>query len=305
MEGPEDPHLGRNARKTIQSPPAEVDTCEPAPAAVPSPMSARHSQKPADPRALAQQIAAAERELSRRARESLEGAEGPEAWFGLVEQAVVQLRRMARELECLPALPGESPSSRSPEDAVDMSDRKRCQHADNVLIGHASVASVSEVLGFLSAMGKSGVLWVDVPQESFLVQLKDGAVVYAQGNNPPGGQRLGEILVRQGALDTEEMRLALREASEANEVLGGHMVRKGTITAAQLSRALAEQAQMIFHRMFGNPEASYHFEDGVRMVDSQDVRLNVIQLLLESARVSDEGRMHLQAGVPVSLARCD
>jgi hypothetical protein len=57
--------------------------------------------------------------------------------------------------------------------------------------------------------------------------------------------------------------------------------------------------------MFGTPDASYHFEDGVRMVESQDVRLNVIQLLLESARVSDEGRMHLQAGVPVSLARCD
>ena len=29
------------------------------------------------------------------------------------------------------------------------------------------------------------------------------------------------------------------------------------------------------------------------------------QLLLESARVNDEDRMHLEAGVQVSLARCD
>lgn len=253
------------------------------------------------------QISTAERELSRRAREGLEGGAGAEAWFGLLEEAVVQLRRTARELERLPSSsPGDAQTpGRTPGDAVDMSGHRRCTHADNVLIGHVSVASVSEVLGFLSAMGKSGVLWVDVARESFLVQLKDGAVVYAQGNNPPEGQRLGEILVRQGSIDAEGMSRALREAVEANEVLGAHMVRNGTITAPQLSRALAEQAQMIFHRMFGTPDASYHFEDGVRMVDSQDVRLNVIQLLLESARVSDEGRMNLQAGVPVSLARCD
>jgi hypothetical protein len=270
-------------------------------------MSARSPQKPVDPKALATLLSNAERELSRQARERLEAGAGAEDWFGLIEAAVVQLRRTARELESLPAsAPGEAPAvGRHPEDAVDMSGHRRCNHADNVLIGHVSVASVSEVLGFLSAMGKSGVLWVDVPKESFLVQLKDGAVVYAQGNNPPEGQRLGEILIRQGAIDVEGMRRALREAVEAGEVLGAHMVRKGTITAAQLSRALAEQAQMIFHRMFGTPDASYHFEDGVRMVESQDVRLNVIQLLLESARVSDEGRMHLQAGVPVSLARCD
>lgn len=269
-------------------------------------MSSRSPQKPVDPRALSKQLSDAERDLSRRAREGLEGTQGAEAWFGLLEQAVMHLRRTARELDSLPgATPAEADAARHPEDAVDMSGRRRCEHADNVLIGHASVASVSEVLGFLSAMGKSGVLWVDVPQESFLVQLKDGAVVYAQGDNPPQGQRLGEILVRQGAVEAEDMRHALRQAADASEVLGAYLVRSGTITPAQLSRALAEQAQMIFHRMFGNPEASYHFEDGVRMVDSQDVRLNVIQLLLESARVSDEGRMNLQAGVPVSLARCD
>lgn len=269
-------------------------------------MSARPPQQPVDPEALAKLLSSAERDLSRQARERLELGAGAEAWFGLVEEAVVQLRRTARELGRLPR-PSDASAhgSRNPEDAVDMSGRPQCRHADNVLIGHASVASVSEVLGFLSAMGKSGVLWVDVPRESFLVQLKDGAVVYAQGDNPPEGQRLGEILVRQGSVDAEEMALALCKASDTHEVLGARLLRSGTITPAQLSRALAEQAQTIFHRMFGNPEASYHFEDGVRMVDSQDVRLNVIQLLLESARVNDEGRMHLQAGVQVSLARCD
>lgn len=269
-------------------------------------MSARSPQKPADPAALAKQLSAAERDLSRQAREKLEVGEEGEAWFALLEEAVIQLRRTARELERLPAAEqGSEMAPRDPDGGVDMSSRPTCRHESNVLTGHAAVASVSEVLGFLSAMGKSGVLWVDEPRESFLVQLKDGAVVYAQGDNPPQGQRLGEILIRMEVVDPEEMALALREASDAHEVLGAHLVKSGTITPAQLSSALAEQAQMIFHRMFGNPEASYHFEDGVSMVDSQDVRLNVIQLLLESARASDEDRMHLQAGVPVSLARCD
>ena len=272
-------------------------------------MSAPDPKHSSDVHALARALSGKERELSRQAREYLESSdEGDrEAWFRLVEEAAVQLRRTARELEALPVGTGSGgrPRERLPEDAVDMSERVRPELADNVLTGHASVASVSEVLGFLSAMSKSGVLWVDVPTESFLVQLKEGSVVYAQGDNPPSGQRLGEILVRNDSISEKDMQDALRAATECHEVLGAFMVRTEMISQVQLSRALAEQAQMIFHRMFGNPEATYQFEDGVRMVDSQDVRLNVIQLLLESARVNDEDRMHLQAGVPVSLARCD
>jgi hypothetical protein len=269
-------------------------------------MSAAVPRKPFDMRTLARALAEKERDLSRQAREFLERSDAGsnDAWFALVEQAVVQLRRTARELEaCSPNGTATNGASKDSLQKADLRTRPERKVADNVLSGHASVAAVSEVLGFLSAMGKSGVLWVDVPTECFLVQLKHGSVVYAQGDNPPKGQRLGEILMGRQTITEEVLRTALERASASHEVLGGYLVRENLISQVQLSSALAEQAQMIFHRMFGNPDATYQFEDGVRMVESQDVRLNVIQLLLESARVNDEGRLQIEAGVPVTLAR--
>jgi len=162
---------------------------------------------------------------------------------------------------------------------------------------------VSELLGFLSSLRKSGMLWVETPRESFLLQLHEGAVIYAHGDNPPEGQLLGEILVRNQALPREKLAWALVESSAGKDVLGTHLVRKGLISAEDLTRALAEQAQMIFDRLFGSDEATYQFENGGRLVDSADVRLNVIQLLLESARANDECRQQVEAGVGVPLAK--
>ena len=62
-------------------------------------MSARSPQKPVDSKSLATLLSTAERELSRQARERLEGGAGSEDWFALLEEAVVHLRRTARELE--------------------------------------------------------------------------------------------------------------------------------------------------------------------------------------------------------------
>jgi hypothetical protein len=52
-------------------------------------MSARSPQQPVDPEALAKLLSDVERDLSRQARERLELGTGGEAWFALVEEAVV------------------------------------------------------------------------------------------------------------------------------------------------------------------------------------------------------------------------
>ncbi len=279
-------------------------------------MSTSPSQHEIDLPALGRSLSGKERELSRLARELLErgragGVDG-EAWFALVEQAVVSLRRLARDLEApasgtkqpapdekSKAPAGDLPAERKPA-PIPMEERP-LSSSSGVLAGHASVVPVSEMLGFLSGLGKSGVLWVETEKEGFLVQLESGSVVYAQGDSPPKGQRLGEILMRNGAISKQHLEQAIQDATGQLTVLGEYLMREKLITRTDLARALSEQAQQIFDRMFTAVDASYQFEDKQRMVDSEDVRLNVIQLLLESARANDEARslFESQLGFPI------
>ena len=267
-------------------------------------MSATPPETALDPLGLARALAGEESELSRTARQLAERREADlEVWLGLVERAAVALRRAARDLERGPAASPAAPtptraSARSADDAPPLAT------SDGVLSGHASVVPVSDLLAFLSGLRRSGMLWVETEREGFLVQLRDGAVVYAQGDNPPKDQLLGEILVRAGALERAALDSAVKAAANERSVLGAWLVRSGRISQGDLTSALATQVQMIFDRMFGARDARWQFEDGAHMVESSDVRLNVIQLLLESARASDESlaRAALELGLPLARA---
>jgi len=250
-------------------------------------MDVRPENPPGEPRDLARRLAGAESELSREARAMLERGDGdPEAWSSLVERTGALLRRLAGELA---ALPVKGPSLSS---------------ADGVVSGSAEVIPVSDLLPFLSALRRTGMLWVETEREGFLVQMREGAVVYAQGDNPPRGQLLGEILVTEGVLDRDRLEQAVARAAQEKVVLGAWLVTQELVTPEQLTCALSTQVQMIFDRMFGSQDARWQYEDGVAMVDSIDIRLNVIQLLLESARASDEGQVRsaLDLGLPLASA---
>ena len=256
-----------------------------------------------DSRSMISALSAKERELSRMARSLLESNSGDEsealAWFELVEQAAVSLRSTARDLEEM----GAAGLLNEPQAPLPSMEARALTSAKGILSGHATVIPVSEILSFLSDVGKSGVLWVEADKEGFLVQLDRGSVVYAQGDSPPRGQRLGEILVRHRVLTAEQVENAINEASKSKEVLGTYMMEHELITKQELSAALAEQAQLIFDRMFDAEDSSYQFEDGQRMVESEDMHLNVIQLLLESARANDEANSFFGEQFGISIGR--
>jgi hypothetical protein len=291
------------------------------------------NDRPAAPpelRSLVSELFGVERELAQQGSSlAQQGAGDASAWLMLVEQAAARLRSSAQRLEeaivtAAPATPGGGDALRSEDEtalsalfsgAAGSTDdeageeespaaaERPLSSAEGVLAGHAAVVPVSELLGFLSGLRKTGMLWVDTPRESFLLQLQEGAVIYAHGDNPPQGQLLGEILVRNEALERDKLAWALVESTAGKDVLGGHLVRKGLISQEELTRALAEQVQMIFDRLFSSADATYQFELEGRLMDSADVRLNVIQLLLESARANDECRQRVEAGVGVPLAK--
>ena len=156
------------------------------------------------------------------------------------------------------------------------------------LRGEGRILPIPEILGFVSSLQRSGVLWVHGSVESFLVQVSGGQVVFAQGDSPPPGQRIGEILVARGATSSDEIDRVLRTRHQRDRLLGRTLVQEGVISSKHLLDALSDQVQLIFHRLFAAQDAHFEFLSGMTKVSEEDVRLNVTQLLLESARTTDE-----------------
>ena len=157
------------------------------------------------------------------------------------------------------------------------------------LRGHTQAISIPEVLGFVASLRKSGVLRVKTPDEAFLIQLDQGEVIYAVGDNPPHGELLGELLIARGQLCIADLEEVLAGGVGQGAMLGSALVASGKVSAEHLRSALQHQVQSIFHRVFGAEDAVYQFDEGIALRVPADIRLNVTTLLLESARSSDEG----------------
>jgi hypothetical protein len=156
------------------------------------------------------------------------------------------------------------------------------------LRGEGQVLPIPEVLGVVSSLHKTGMLWVESATENFLVQIADGIVVFAQGDCPPPGGRIGEILIDRGFLNEVQIKGVLEHTDRRTNLFGKSLLGAGVITAAHLEEALGFQTQQIFHRLFTAEDARFEFLTGMSKLTHEDIHLNVTQLLLESARVADE-----------------
>lgn len=158
------------------------------------------------------------------------------------------------------------------------------------LQGNSWTIPIPELIGFLSNARKTGALWVHAPNETFLLQIRDGALLHATSDSTPEGERLGELLVDAGLLSAEELKSFLASNNQAG-VLGLNLRRAGRISEEDLMAVLAEQIQRLFHRMLSARNSVFRFQEGVELLVQHHVRLNVMQLLLETARTFDEQTM--------------
>jgi len=157
------------------------------------------------------------------------------------------------------------------------------------LQGNAWTIPVAELVNFLGHAEKTGVLHVVTQGETFLLEFARGNLMHASSNAAPAEHRLGAILEREGLLVPDELEASLLAAAEAEDLLGSFLVRRGRLSSEALARALALQTQELFHRLMDAANAVYRFQEGVRLLHSQNLEVNIVQLLLESARKKDEG----------------
>jgi hypothetical protein len=198
-----------------------------------------------------------------------------------LEWAASHLHAAIRELR------GEVEHPEAASEAAPSTDAPRSGLMDG-LRGHTQAITIPEILGFIASLRKSGVLRVRTRDEAFLIQLEQGSVVYAQGDNPPHGQLLGEILVAQGALKQPDLDRVLQSGASAPGKFGQALIEQGLVSKEALCIALGFQVQYLFHRIFDEQDALFQFDEGMQLMAPEDIRLNVTSLLLESARSTDE-----------------
>lgn len=203
---------------------------------------------------------------------------------GQLEWSASHLRAAIRELHGESGAPAESAEDSEPG----LEDGRRVATTEG-LRGHTQAITIPEVLGFVASLRKSGVLRVKTAEEAFLIQLDQGEVIYAVGDNPPVGELLGELLISRGQLSVAGLESVLATGVGEGAMLGSALVAAGQVTPEHLRAALHHQVQSIFHRVFCAADAVYQFDEGVALRVPADIRLNVTKLLLESARSSDEG----------------
>ncbi|HEX6883274.1 MAG TPA: DUF4388 domain-containing protein [Planctomycetota bacterium] len=163
------------------------------------------------------------------------------------------------------------------------------------LEGNAWTIPVTELVGFLSHSGKSGLLWITAPEETFALEFERGSLVHATSNAPPAAWRLGEILLREKLIEQQELTTLIDKARAVDERLGSFLVHSGRLGHAELQRAMMIQVQQLFHRLMDADNALFRFQEGAQLTRSHSLEVNITHLLLESARRKDERRLRAES----------
>lgn len=140
--------------------------------------------------------------------------------------------------------------------------------------------SVAEVLKLLGSQGKSGVLRVFTSTETIKVSLAGGKVVDATSTNGPSELRLGEILVRQGALERSALELFISRHRGDAIRLGSALVSEGLASQAALASAISHQMNHLFTRCLHSRPRSIEFDTREEITDPGDVRVSLSEFLI-------------------------
>ncbi|MCA8957936.1 MAG: DUF4388 domain-containing protein, partial [Planctomycetes bacterium] len=198
-----------------------------------------------------------------------------------LDDLVWQLRRSAKLIPALERIVGveRTRRSRPPSDEVNT--------PDSGIRGTIRSIGVAELLGLLSNQNKTGTLVLKTGEETFYLELCEGAVVHASTNRPLPDQRLGTILVAQNKVSAERLEAALAAANDGGPI-GETMLRAELVSEEDLRDALEHQVQELFHRIYALEDARFVFRDGAVSEVEKRVCFSTTQLLLESARCRDE-----------------
>lgn len=155
--------------------------------------------------------------------------------------------------------------------------------------GSLKEASLPDVLQLLTMGGKSGCLSVTDRTSFGYIYFDAGRIIYASLLNRR--DRLGDILVREGAVSREQLDEAIEEQSRARDGrrLGEILNDGGLIDEETLHHYVKHQIEEAVYHLFAWSQGTFYFEPGHRPErETILVSIDPESLLLEGARRVDE-----------------
>jgi tetratricopeptide (TPR) repeat protein len=164
--------------------------------------------------------------------------------------------------------------------------------------GKLEDVGLADILQLLAMGRKTGCLTVTDRANFGYIYLEEGRVIFATVLNRPN--RMGEVLVRNGVINREELSRAMeQQAIEPGRRLGAILVDRGSITPDELRKYVSVQIEEAVFHLFAWTRGSFHFDADARPEEENlsGVSINAESLLLEGARRIDEWSM-IQKKIP-------
>ncbi|MEO5511115.1 MAG: DUF4388 domain-containing protein [Longimicrobiales bacterium] len=153
--------------------------------------------------------------------------------------------------------------------------------------GSLKEASLADVCQLLALGLKTGCLSVADNARFGQIFFDKGRITYARIVNRR--DRLGDLLVRDGLLEQEQLEQVLKEQTkEPDRRVGELLVEHGYITKADLTRFVRLQIEEAIYHLFTWSRGNFYFEVDERPMADILVSINPESLMLEAARRVDE-----------------
>ena len=150
--------------------------------------------------------------------------------------------------------------------------------------------SFADILQLISLQRKTGVLTLKNENDVVTISFLEGRIVATSSLSQRAEDRLGLILLKQGALSEADLEAALRRQEETLQRLGRILIDGGMVSAQAVRNALEQQILQVVYRVFRWNDGEYHFSQETDIDFDRDLMtpLAVDSIIMEGARMTDE-----------------
>ncbi len=158
------------------------------------------------------------------------------------------------------------------------------------LEGTLKVFSLTDIFQMLGLQRKTGVLNVEGEDDSITISFLAGQVVAAESTVRRLDNRLGNLLIRAEYVTQEQLDRVLAVQKETRQRMGSLLVKEGLIDPQELREALRLQIARIVYTAFLWPDGRFRFsQEGVVDYDKEHMApVSIDSILMEAAQMVDE-----------------
>lgn len=150
---------------------------------------------------------------------------------------------------------------------------------------------LSDIFQLISHQRKTGILYLEDKGKSVAVTFDEGEVVGAEigSEKTHEKERVGDILVKSGILDSARLQDCLQEQQRTAKKLGVVVIEKNYLTEDLFRQILVFQIKETLFKIFQWGSGTYRFDAGKITYDKQFISpLPAEFVLMEAARIIDE-----------------